>query len=189
MIPLGRKFIELAKGFFAADRPVDCFEIGGHLAPVLPGNESQRVSNQMYNAELHLSFRKNAANRFWKTFETVDTGDENILHAAILELRHHLQPEFGPLGFLNPEPEDFLLPLHVHANGHIHGFAADMTGISHFYEKRVQENDRVNRVQHPVLPDPDFLHDCIGHLRDQVGRYIYGVDFLEMFACTGSAIT
>ena len=35
-------------------------------------------------------------------------GDQDVLDAAGLQLVHHLEPEFGALGRLDPEPENVL---------------------------------------------------------------------------------
>jgi len=53
--------------------------------------------------------------RLGKAFEAVDHGDENVVDAARLAFVDDLEPELGPLGLLDPEPEDLLLAVRSEA--------------------------------------------------------------------------
>jgi site-specific DNA recombinase len=65
-------------------------------------------SDQVDGAGLDLGLREHGGDRLGKGLQTVDHGDEHILDAAVLELGHHPQPEFGALGLLDPQAQDLL---------------------------------------------------------------------------------
>ncbi len=91
----------------------------------------------MDEAELHLRPGENGFDGLGKAFEPIDTGDKNILHAAILALGDDLEPEFGPLGLGDPHTEEFFLPLHCHAQHQVDGFIAHMAIVAHFDHQRI----------------------------------------------------
>ncbi len=62
----------------------------------------------MRDAGLNLGISKNRCNGFGEALEPVDYRNENILHAAVLELVDHCQPEFGSFALLDPEAQHLL---------------------------------------------------------------------------------
>ncbi|GAB3098180.1 hypothetical protein GCM10027217_15130 [Pseudomaricurvus hydrocarbonicus] len=64
----------------------------------------------MWNyAELNLRLWVNRADNVREVLELVHTGDQNILHAAILELNEHAQPELGTLILGEPHAQQLFL--------------------------------------------------------------------------------
>ena len=45
--------------------------------------------------------------------------------ALILDLRHHPQPELGPLGLLDPDAQHLLVPGSAYADGQVHRLVLD----------------------------------------------------------------
>ena len=46
----------------------------------------------MDDAVLDFCLRINALNRFWEAFKAVDTGDQNVFDAAIMQVGEYRQP-------------------------------------------------------------------------------------------------
>jgi len=76
-----------------------------------PGHEFERMADQMDDAGLNDRAREDRLDRFREAFQAVDNGDENVADAAVPELVHHLEPELGALGVLDPEAEHVLGPV------------------------------------------------------------------------------
>ena len=57
---------------------VDGLEVHHEGFPVLVGDEGQRVSDHVHDAELDLGFREDRSNGLRKALEAVHTGDEDI---------------------------------------------------------------------------------------------------------------
>ena len=70
------------------------------------------MSDQMDDAQLNLSLRVNRFDGFREAFESVNAGDENILHAARLQLGDALHPEFRAFIVRCPDAQDFFESVH-----------------------------------------------------------------------------
>ncbi len=51
----------------------------------------------MHDTELDLSLGKRCIDCVWKALQAINTGYQDILHAAILELCEYIEPELGTL--------------------------------------------------------------------------------------------
>lgn len=100
---------------------INLLQISGHFFLQFPGGEVQAVADHVDDAQLNDCFRVDRLEGFREAFQPVDTGDKDVLHAAILELGDHLQPEFGTLGLVDPHAQNFLVPIHGHADRQIDG--------------------------------------------------------------------
>src|SRR5580700_7658331 len=99
-------FLEGAKRGFAGigvDGSVDPLQCGCHRLSVFPGDEIEAVAQQVDDTGLNRGLREDGGNRLGKAFETVDNGDQNVFDAAVLQLVHDAQPEFGALVLLEPK--------------------------------------------------------------------------------------
>ena len=83
----------------------------------------------MGTTQLPRRLREHGFNRLRKALEAVHAGNEDILHAAVLEFGDDLQPELGPLGLGHPQTQQFLLAIEVHAQGQIDRLALKDTGL------------------------------------------------------------
>ena len=61
------------------------------------------MAHQMYDAGLDSRIRERGIDGIGEAFETVDNGDEDIFDAAIAQIVHHGEPEFGP--FIGRDPQ------------------------------------------------------------------------------------
>lgn len=64
-----------------------------------------RAFHAMLEPDHHGEYRRNC---LWKSFESIDDGDQDIFDSAVFELVHDRQPELGSFALLNPDPKHFL---------------------------------------------------------------------------------
>ena len=110
-LPAPRTGIESVKGLFAGVgvfRPVDFLQFGGDSPAVFPRGEVHRVSNEMDDAGLRDGLRENRVDCLRKALQAVDDGDKHILDAAVFQLVHHPQPEFGAFRGFDPKAPNII---------------------------------------------------------------------------------
>ena len=64
------------------------------------------MADQVDDAGLHDSLRKNGVDGLRKTLQAIYDGDQNVLGSTGLELVDDAQPEFGALGLFDPDAEE-----------------------------------------------------------------------------------
>jgi hypothetical protein len=69
---------------------INPLEVIGDLFMHFPTDIVQAVAHQMDNAQLHGSLRINGFDGFGEAFQAIDTGDGNVLHAAIFQFGDYL---------------------------------------------------------------------------------------------------
>ena len=82
---------------------------------ILPGSKIHRMADQVNDAGLLDTLRKNCINGLWKALQAIHDGDQNVLGAAGLEFVDDAQPEFGALGLFDPDTENLLNAVPQHA--------------------------------------------------------------------------
>jgi hypothetical protein len=107
-------------------------------------------------------------------------GNQDIGHAAVLELVHDPHPELRALGLLDPYPEDFLGAIRQDAERDVNRLVAHEALIPDLDPDRVEEHQRVAGIERPTLPFADRLQYGVGHSRDQVRRYVETVKLLQV---------
>src|SRR5687768_10130919 len=75
---------------------------------IFPGDELQRMPDQMHDAGLDDRLRKDGVDRFGESLQAIDDGDENVADAPVPEFVHDAQPELGAFGVLDPQAENVL---------------------------------------------------------------------------------
>jgi len=159
---------------------VDFSQLGDDRLPVLPGDEIERVSNEMHDAGLHRSFREDGVDRLGKAFEAVDDGDQDVLDAAGLQFVHNPQPELRALGVFDPEPEDVLGAFGRDAERDVDGLVANQALVADLDAQGVEKHQGIARLQWPVLPFRDRLQNRVGDRRNQVRRHFEAVELQQM---------
>ena len=86
---------------------VDRLQVLGDRLALLPGCELHRVADQVDDASLDDGIREHGRDRLREALEAIDDGDQHVRRAAAADLRHHAHPELGPLGLLDPQPEQY----------------------------------------------------------------------------------
>ena len=98
----------------------------------------------------------------------------------VLDLGHHPQPELGALGLLDPQAQNLFVALNGEAQRQIDRLVADHPLVADFDPERVENDDRINLVQGPVLPVPNLVHDFIGDPRNQIRRHADAIQLLQV---------
>jgi len=125
----------------------------------------------MPNAGLDHRLREGGGDGFGKALQPVDDRDQDILRAAVLQLVHHREPEFGPLVLGDPEAQNLAQAVAGDAQSDINGLVFDhpAVGIADLHAQRVENHNRIHPFQRPALPLPDLVQDGVGDAADQVG--------------------
>src|SRR6266498_2578617 len=117
---------------------------------------------------------------FPEAIESVNTGDQDVVYAPVLQLRHHLQPELRAFRLRDPQAQHFLHSAQRDANSQVNRFVPHMPAVSHFELDGVQIHDWVDRVELPVLPRLHLLQHRISYCRNQSRRYFNVIDLFQV---------
>src|SRR5512144_746739 len=159
---------------------VDLLQRRGNRLAVLVRDEGERMADEMDDAGLHLGLRKDSGDRLRKALQAVDDGDQHVLDAAAFQLVHHPEPELRALRLLDPKSQDFLRSVRPDAKGNIDRLVADGSLVAHLDADRIEENQRVESFERPVLPVRHLLQNGIGDGADQVGGNLDAVQLTQM---------
>ena len=141
-----------------------------------------RMADQVDDAGLNDRLREDGIDRLRKALQAVDDGDQNVLDAAVLQLVHDAQPEFGALGLLDPDAEDLLGAVRQDAERDVDRLVAHEAFVADLDPDGVEEHQRIAEIERPVLPFRHLVQHRVGDRRDQVGRDVDAVELLEMAA-------
>jgi hypothetical protein len=134
----------------------------------------------MHDAGLHRGLREHRLDRLRETFQPVDTRDQDVLDAALLEVGQDLHPELRALVRLKPHAQHITVAIHPDRHRQVAGPPLDRAAVADLEHQRVEEHDRIDVVQRPRLPRPRVVHHRVGHPRDQVAANLDAVDLLQM---------
>ena len=165
---------------FLGGRGIDLFEILAERLAILEWNKHDRVPNLVRDADLHVGVGKYRLDRLGKAFETVHAGDEDVLDAAIFEIREYTHPELGTFTVADPDAQHFLLAVLVDAQGDIGDLGRDLARFAHFEAQTVQIQDRIAGREHARLPFLDQGKHLVGDGRDARLRKLHAVVHLHI---------
>ena len=83
----------------------------------------------MPNAGLDHGLREGGGDGLGEALQTVHDRDQDVLGAAVLQLVHHRQPEFGTFIFGDPEAKNLALAIAGNAQGDIHGLVLNRPAV------------------------------------------------------------
>src|SRR6202030_1473544 len=95
---------------------------------------------------------------------------------------HNAQPELGTLGLLDPNAEDLLSAVRQDAKRDVDRLVAHEALVADLDPNGIEKHQWVADIERPVLPFRNLVQHRIGDRRDQVGRDINAVEFLEVAA-------
>jgi len=166
--PLLVEALELRVGVVSVQGGVDRFEVAGDLLALAPGHVLQAVADQMDDARLHDRLGEDRLDRLREPFEPVDAADQDVLHAALLELREDLHPELRALGLLEPHPQDVAITVHRDPEREVARAALNAAALTDLQHQAVQKHDRVDVIQGPGRPRSRVVHHGVGDATDQI---------------------
>ncbi len=79
-----------------------------------------------------------------EAFEAIDHCDQDVFQAAVLELGHDAQPEFGTFRLLYPYPQNCLGTVRLDAKRKIHRLAPDSAFVTNFDPQGIEEHQRIH---------------------------------------------
>ena len=100
----------------------------------------------MNNAGLNCRLREDRGDRVREALEAVDDGDQHVLDAAVFQLVHDAQPEFGAFVLLEPKAEDLLGAVGAHAERDMYRLVADQPFVADLDPQGIEENQRIDRL-------------------------------------------
>src|SRR5215212_5332033 len=148
--------------------------------PDIPAENGRLRSDRLNDAGLYRRLREHRGDRLREALEAVDDGDQHVFDAAVLDLVHDAQPEFGALVLFQPKPQDFLAAVGAHAKRDVHRLVSDQPFIADLDPQRVKEDQRIDRFQRARLPGGDLIEHRVGDGADQIGRDVDAVEIAQM---------
>ncbi len=118
--------------------------------------------------------------RIGKAPQAINDGEQDILDARVSEFVHHPKPELGAFVLLQPQAKHFLATVGADAQRDVDRFVANHPFVADFHPDRIEEHQRLGRIQWPLLPSRDFIEHGVGHRADQVGRDVDAVQIVQM---------
>ena len=118
----------------------------GNLFAVLVADEPHRGADQVHHAGLDRRGRPCRRDGLREPGEPVAAHDEHILDAAVGQFSADPGPELRPLAGLDPDAQNVLDALHVHAHGDVRGTVPDLVPVADLDDDRIQIEDRIQRA-------------------------------------------
>src|SRR4051794_13763981 len=162
------------------DGAVDVLQRRGHRLAVLVGDEGQALPQQVDDAGLHGRVREDGRDRVREALQAVDDRDQDVLDPPVPQLVHDPQPELGALVLLQPQAQDFLGAVGADAQGDVDGLVPHQPLVAHLDPERVEEDQRIGRLQRPRLPCRDLVQHRVGDRADQVRRDVDAVQLAQV---------
>lgn len=100
--PFITELIEPDGCFVRSDGAINGLQVSRHRLAQLLTNIIQAVAHHVHRAKLYGSVGVHRLNGLREAFKAIYAGDDDVLHAPVLEFGDHLQPEPGILGLGNP---------------------------------------------------------------------------------------
>ena len=90
------------------------------------------------------------------------------------------EPELGAFVLLKPQAEHLLCAVGADAQRDMDRLVADHAFIADLHSDRVEKDQRVNRIERPLLPGGHFIEHGVRHRADQVRRYVDAVKLVQV---------
>src|SRR3954451_13465293 len=115
-----------------------------------------------------------------KPFRPSTTAISTSSTPPVLELAHDAQPEFGPLGLLDPQPKDLIGAIAPNPECHVDRLVADQGLLADLHPQGVKEDQRVDRIEWAGLLSGDLVQNGICDGADQVRRDLDAIQLAQM---------
>src|ERR1700675_2440127 len=143
LAPFRFKLLEPLQSHVCVLGVINRLDRGQDRLAVLPGYEGKAVPDQMHDAGLNHRLGEDGRDRFRESFEAVDDGDQDVVDATQLQLVHHLEPEFGAFGLLDPKPQNVLVAGWIEPERDVDGLIFYHAFVADFDPQRVKKYHRI----------------------------------------------
>ena len=169
------KRVQLLGGNLCVQGGVNRSKRGSELFAIFPARKIQAVTNQVHDACLKRGSLVRSAKGLRNSLQAIGDGDQNIFNTACLEVVEDLEPEFGALCVLDPQPQDVAAAVGQNPQRQINCLVAHNGFFSNLDSQRVKEDHRIHRFERPVLPGADLGHDGVGDRADELRAHFRAV--------------
>lgn len=121
----------------------------------------------MHNAQLDVGFLIYRVDGVREAFQSVGTGNEDIVQAMVFEFSQHIKPEFRVLVFGQPHAQQSFLGFDVDNPRQECGFNDDATFLPDLQDDTGKVNYGVDNIQWTILPFSNLSHHGAGDLRNK----------------------
>jgi hypothetical protein len=112
--------------------------------------------------------------------EPISADEQDVLHAAALQLGENRQPELRARAACDPEAQNVSAAVDPDAERDVERPLGDLAAVPDAYEQRVEVHGRADWLERPRLPGAKFVHHALGRPRDELGRDIGAVQLAQM---------
>src|SRR3954454_1055799 len=144
------------------------------------GDEGQALPQEMDDAGLHGRVREDGRDRVREALQAVEDRDQDVLDPPGPQIVHEPQPELGALVLLQPQAQDFLGAVGADAQGDVDRLVPHQPLVAHLEPERVEEDQRIGRLQRPRLPCRDLVQHRVSDRADQVWRDVDPVQLAQV---------
>jgi hypothetical protein len=135
----------------------------------------------VHDARVHLGARDDGRDRGREAGESVDERDEDIGNAPRLQLAEHAMPEGSTLARIDPEAEHVFRAGGGDAEREGDGRVAhDAVVTAELDPEGIEQEQRIDALQRPLLPRADFGQHFVGDGADHAGGDFHLVQLLEV---------
>lgn len=132
---------------------VDGPEILHELFLVGPGHVAQGVADLVDDAPLDNGLGIDGLDGVREPGEAIHTGDQDVFHAATLEVAQHTEPEIGAFATVaDPVAQHILVAVRVHGQDDVDGHILDLALPPQFDVECIEKDDGINGGQGTILP-------------------------------------
>lgn len=134
----------------------------------------------MHDAELHLGLGEDALDSLGKTREVVDASDEDVVYAAILEVRQDLKPELGSLVFAHVEAEEVFVAFLIQPDDAVDGLGDHAALVAYLVVDGIEPHERIDRLQRTRTPLLQQRQNLVRNAADRRRRNVQVVHLSQV---------
>ena len=101
----------------------------------------ETIPDLMNDTKLNLSFWKYGVYGFWKSFKSIDTGNEDIFHPSGSKIVYDSKPKLRSFIFSYIDSKNILLSIGIDSEDDVTCFVYDMSAISYLVMNRIEIDD------------------------------------------------
>lgn len=142
--------------------PIDSLQIVHERFLVFGADVLHGVADLVNDALLHLGVWINGFNGLREAGQAIDTGNQDVFDAAVLQVGEHAEPVVSAFGVRQVQPDQLLFAFDVQGQNGINRFADVAAILAYFIVNGIEPDDRINRVQIALPPALQLRQQLVG---------------------------